>query len=139
MNAVDIVKTIYGFYAAGDVKSGLEYCAEDIRYDWPVDSRFSPFSGSCTNRHAFEQRLNDLQQRFEYHSFEVVAIFGSGERVAAQMRFDMTHRASGERLQFEGAHLWTVRDGKATELIEFYDSALVAESERIAQQRASAA
>ncbi len=139
MNAVDIVTTIYDFYGKGDIKSGLEYCANDIRYSWPVDERYSRYAGCSNNLDAFEQRLNDLRDRFEYHSFTPVAIFGSGDRVAAQIRFDMTHRASGQRLQFESAHFWTIRDGKATELIEFYDSALIAENERIAEQRAAAA
>ncbi len=137
MNAVDIVRTLYDFYAQGDIKSGLQYYADDICYKWPVDDRYSRFSGCTGNRDAFEQRLNDLRDRFEYHSFTPVAIFGSGDRVAAQIKFDMTHRASGERLQLESAHFWTIRDGKATELIEFYDTALIAESERLAQERAA--
>jgi uncharacterized protein len=39
----------------------------------------------------------------------------------------MRRRTSGIEFRMEVADFWTVRDGKAVELVEFYDTALAAQ------------
>lgn len=130
MSATDVVKEIYELYAKGDIEGALGYCADDFCYDWRADPRHAPFGGKCAGVDAFRGKLGELHQMFDYQSFKAISMFGEGERVAAQVEMELIHRRSGERIAMGAAHFWTVRDGKATELVEYYDTALIAAVEK---------
>lgn len=130
MNAVDTVKKIYELYAGGDMEGGLALCAPETRYSWKADPGFTRFCGTGTGVDEFRSRLELLHRVFDYNSFRVVSIFGDDERVAAVVEMELTHRASNKPVRLENAHFWTVKDGKVTDLAEYFDTALVAEVDR---------
>ncbi|MFI0842458.1 nuclear transport factor 2 family protein [Mesorhizobium sp. IMUNJ 23232] len=132
MNAVDTVKKIYELYAAGDLEGTMNLCAPDVRFVWKADPGFTRFCGTQAGLEQFRRRLDHLHEVFDYNSFRVVSIFGDGERVAAETEIEMTHKGSNKRMRLENAHFWTVKDGKVTELTEYYDTALVADADRAA-------
>jgi ketosteroid isomerase-like protein len=129
MSALETVQAIYAAYGQGDVQGALDRCSENVRFRWPVDEGLSRLSGEREGKAAFLERLGELQATFEYHSFQPIALIADGDRVAAQIRMEMTHRRSGRRIVIENAHFWTVQDGRAIELVEYFDSAAVAASE----------
>ncbi len=132
MNAVDTVKKIYEHYSRGDMESGLALCSPETRFSWKADPGFTRFCGSGSGVDEFRRRLELLHEVFDYNSFRVMTIFGDQERVAAIVEMELTHRASNRPVRLENAHFWTVKDGKVTDLDEFFDSALVAEIDRAA-------
>ncbi|PSJ58411.1 nuclear transport factor 2 family protein [Kumtagia ephedrae] len=130
MTALDTVKAIYELYGAGDMDGALKYCDEDVCFDWPVDQTLVRFGGHCKGRDAFRARLAELHRTYDYHAFRPAAFLADGDRVAAQIEVELTHRGSGRRFQMRSAHFWTVLDGRATELLEYYDTALIAAVEQ---------
>ncbi|MEQ1952817.1 nuclear transport factor 2 family protein [Mesorhizobium yinganensis] len=132
MNAVDTVKKVYELYVGGDMEGALSLCAPEACYAWKADPGYTRFCGTGTGLDQFRQRLQLLQEVFHYNSFRIVSIFGDDERVAAVTELELTHKASNKQVRLENAHFWTVKDGKVTELAEYFDSAMVAEIDKVA-------
>ncbi|MDQ6437828.1 nuclear transport factor 2 family protein [Mesorhizobium sp. LHD-90] len=130
MSAVGIVKKMYGLYAQGDLDATMNLCAPDVRFVWKADLGFTRFCGTEAGLEQFRRRLDRLHKVFDYNSFRIVSIFGDSERVAAETKIEMTHKASNKRVRLENAHFWTVRDGKVAELIEYYDAAMVTDADK---------
>lgn len=124
MAIIDTVRRIYELYGSGEIDGALALCADDMCFSWPVDNSLVRFGGSCAGREAFRARLIELHEIYDYHSFRAVSLIADGDRVAAQLELELTHRQSGRRIKMESAHFWTVRDGRAVELVEYYDTAL---------------
>ena len=130
MSALQTITTIYAAYSRGDMDTGLALCSEDICFNWPVDGQLSSRAGDATGLSAMRERLVELQTTYEFQSFRPFSIVADGERVAARVAMELKHRATGRSLKIENAHFWTVRGGKAVELIEYYDTALIRDAER---------
>jgi uncharacterized protein len=127
MSAVDIVRKIYEAYARGDLEGSLAYCSDDVCLTLVGEPRLNAFAGRWSNKADFRQRLVELQETYEYRSFTPIEIFGDDNKAAAQTVIELTRRDNGNRFTLRCADVWTVRDGVATELIEYYDTALLAE------------
>ena len=130
MTAVALIGRIYELYAAGDIDGTLAHCSDDFDYDWPFEPSLAWASGRCSGKDAFRARLAQLRDRYDYHLFRLVSLFGEGDRAAAQVEVELTHRGTGRRFRMVIGHFWKVREGKATELIEYFDGALVDAVER---------
>jgi ketosteroid isomerase-like protein len=130
MSALDTITKVYAAYAQGDMDTGLALCSEDICFSWPVDGRLSSRAGDTTGVSAMRERLVELQTTYEFQSFRPFVIVADDERVAARVAMELKHRNTGRVLKIENAHFWTVRDGRVVELVEYYDTALIRESER---------
>ncbi len=126
MGNVEVVKQIYADYAAGNMEGALGRCSDDFRFCWKADPALTRFSGQSIGAAGFVEKVGSVHKDYEYHAFRPLAIFGDGDRVAAQVEIDFSRRDTGERRIMEIAHFWTLRGGKAVELLEYYDTAAVA-------------
>jgi ketosteroid isomerase-like protein len=71
--------------------------------------------GVVRGREALERHLQDLTETFDNFRVEVEQIFDHGDRILAFVRLRGRAHGSGIPLDVPLAHLWTVRDGVATE------------------------
>jgi ketosteroid isomerase-like protein len=55
-----------------------------------------------------------------------VEIIDGGDKIAAQVEIHLTRKTTGQQLVMRTADFWTIRDGKVTEMVEYYDTALAA-------------
>ncbi|HEX4871229.1 MAG TPA: nuclear transport factor 2 family protein [Nevskiaceae bacterium] len=58
----------------------------------------------------------------EVHAFSCSGPWPHGDRFILRFEIDVTHRASGQRMQMEEMGLYTVRDGKIVREEFFYDT-----------------
>ena len=126
MSAVETVRNIYAAYSRGDLDGSLSYCSDDICFTWVAEPNLVAFAGRCENKQDLRRRMIELHDVYEYRSFTPVDIFGGGDRVAAQTVLELTRRDNGKAFTLRCCDIWTVRNGVATEMVEYYDTGLLA-------------
>jgi ketosteroid isomerase-like protein len=89
-----------------------------------ADPKFSKYAGAVVDKHGFRERAASLHEDFEYLGVERIETVAEGDRVVVRNEMHLKRRATGVEFTIEVADFWTVRDGKAVELVEFYDTAL---------------
>lgn len=129
MGAREVIEKAYAHYGAGRLGEAFSACADDFRFSWVADPNLVRHTAAGVDRIAFLQRVDSLHALYIYHSFEHSDLIVDGERVAAQVVIDMTHRESGRRFLMPCAHFWTVRGEEIVELVEYFDTALAASLE----------
>ncbi len=127
MQPVDLIKQLYADYARGDIDAVLEHCADEIAFIFTADSQTAACSGAALGKDAFRERAASLHGHFEYLAFKPIDFIAEGDRVAVRTELTMKRRTSGREFVMRVADFWTVRSGKAVELIEYYDTALAAD------------
>ena len=65
-----------------------------------------------------------LAEQLTFNDFQVLDLIASGDRVAAEIRLDVTSKASGERIVSDEVHLWTFDDhGRVVVFRHYVDTA----------------
>lgn len=119
----DLVRSLYDAFARGDAETVLG--ALDEHVEWreaeggplAVDN---PFVGpQAVAEGVFGPLLEDLED-FAVRPEKLVA---DGADVVAVGRYSGTHGATGEPLDAQFAHHWTVEDGRVTRFQQYTDTA----------------
>jgi ketosteroid isomerase-like protein len=76
--------------------------------------------------HDLHRALRELCEKFQASSYHVRSMIIEGDRAAVICRADFLYVPSGRHATLDLVHFWTFRDGKATELVEYFDTAHVA-------------
>jgi ketosteroid isomerase-like protein len=69
--------------------------------------------------------IEGLVRAWEFLLFERRATVIDGDRAAVHSRLRVRFRPTGEEVETELYDLWTIRDGKIANLLEFADTALI--------------
>ena len=125
MQPKDLIKQIYADYERGDSDAVLKNFDNSFTFHFVADERYSKYSGAAVGKDGFLGRAAELQKDFAYLGFEQIDMITEGDRVAVRHKMRMKRRTTGVEFALEVADFWTVRDGKAVELVEFYDTALL--------------
>jgi ketosteroid isomerase-like protein len=110
---VELVRTIYDRFRAGDDEGGLALCDPDIqvhdRPEIPDPQVYRGHRGVLASLDA---------SRAAFAELDVVPeeFLEAGDRVIVVFRFFGTGRESGVPIDERLAHLWTIRDGKAVRM-----------------------
>ncbi|MBA3446199.1 MAG: nuclear transport factor 2 family protein [Pseudaminobacter sp.] len=127
MTPLETIQNVYKAYGAGDIEGALSYCADDVCFRWVAEPELMAYAGECNGKAAFLERLNALHKDYEYHSFRPIEIIDGGDRLAAQVEMELTRRDNGKKFVLHAAEFWTVRNGAVTHMVEYYDTAKIAE------------
>ena len=125
-SAVDRAWSIYKTYAGGDIAGTIKQFSQDIRFVWICSPELSPYSNEINGQDAFLKRIRELDQLFEYVEYDVLDLFGEGDRAAGRISITMRNRRTGREVSSELGHFWRFKNDGATELVEFHDTALIA-------------
>jgi ketosteroid isomerase-like protein len=115
----DLIRGVYGFNwaAVGDRASGLEAARSAMSDD--VQARISPEVGERTLRGVddfanFVQGLEEDFSEFRYQAEEIEEL--SPEQLAVSGHIVARGRKSNMPLSAPFRHVWTIRDGRATQV-----------------------
>jgi|SRR5579871_4376291 len=72
------------------------------------------------------QALKALCDNFRASNYEMRSLLIDGDRAAAICRADFQYVLTSETFSLDLVHFWTFKDGKAVELVEYFDTAHVA-------------
>jgi uncharacterized protein len=126
MNNVEIVRGLYESFAKGDVPAVL--AGFDERIEWREADNFiyadgNPYVGPDAVVEGIFRRLGA-----EWDGFQVLPaeFHGDGATVFVQGRYGGTHKATGESIDAQFMHVWTLGGGKVTKFQQYTDTLQVA-------------
>jgi ketosteroid isomerase-like protein len=118
--SVELVKGVYGAFARGDVPAVLGAFADDI--EW-YEAEGMPYGGLHHGGDAVAQKVfGPITEDIDGFALVTGEFIGSGETVAAVVRYTGTGKATGKSLDLPAVHVWDIRDGKLARFRQFIDT-----------------
>ena len=119
---LELVRSIYSAFAAGDIEAVLARMAPDIVWNEAESFAYAdgnPYRGPQAILSGVFGRITA-----DYDGFQVVAeeFLDAGEAIVATGRYRGTAKATGTALDAQFAHVWRVRDGKAAGFQQYTDT-----------------
>ena len=113
MSHLESVQKIYAAFGQGDVPTILAQLADDVEWEYGVNSTSVPWLQPRRGRNEVPQFFQALGGAVDMHHFAVKALLEGDDIVVALIDIDFTVRATGKRVVEEDeAHIWRFRDGK---------------------------
>ncbi len=131
---VQIVKDGYAHFENGKITNLLELFANDI--DWrtpPVEG--SPLPHLCFGREEVAKFFSQLEKSEALDLFKPTDFIAQGDRVVVLGESKGKVIPTGRNFELDWVHIFTLREGKITNFLEFFDTATM----QRAYQRASTA
>src|SRR5262245_32203099 len=104
-----VVGKIYELFGKGDVPGILEHISEDARFDhWQnnfAQAKGIPYLQARKGKKGCADFLASLAA-IEIREFTVGGLFGSGNKVCAEITIEFKVKATGKTLRDEQIHLW---------------------------------
>jgi len=118
-----VVEGLYRAFAAGDGATIAGLLAADLVWieaeSGPYADR-NPYNGPGA---VFEGLFARIGAEYEGFAVTPVTYIASGDRVVAMGRYSGTNRATGEALDAQFAHVFTVSGGRVTRFQQYTDTA----------------
>ena len=115
---IEIVLAGYERYNAGERRPELWFWHEDAEYHVAQED---PDSAVRRGIDAIRDQFASWHEAYPDLNVEPLEARESGEQVFLWVRFTGHGAESGAPIEMEVAHVYTIRDGKAAKLVEFYD------------------
>jgi ketosteroid isomerase-like protein len=115
---VDIVLDAYARFNAGETRPELWFWHEDGEYH---AAREDPDSAVHRGIDAVRRQFANWLEAYPDLRVEVLDAQASGDMVLLWVRFVGHGASSGIPLEMDLAHLYTMRDGRAARVVEYFD------------------
>jgi len=117
MNTAELAKDFTELLKRGEDEAAAgKYNAEDIV---SYEAMEGPMA-VCEGKAAVKQKGAWWVENHEVHSASAEGPYVNGDQFAVRFKFDITPKATGERVTMDEVGLYTVKDGKITEERFFY-------------------
>ncbi|QKC84969.1 SnoaL-like domain-containing protein [Mesorhizobium sp. NZP2077] len=117
MTIADIAKDFTELLKQGDhAGAGEKYNADDIV---SYEAMGGPMA-VARGKEALKQKGQWWQENHEVHGGSVEGPYVNGDQFAVRFKFDVTPKATGERVTMDEVGLYTVKNGKITEERFYY-------------------
>ena len=127
---MDIRQTItqlYRDYESRNLPNIMASLPDDFRFEWPFDPTTARYAGICHSKGELRAQLEDLAKNFQFNSYRATSILVDGDHAAAQLEVDVTSVTTGRRFSTRIAHFWSFENGIPVHLVEYTDTALIAQ------------
>jgi len=122
---IEFVKGLYAAFARGDVPAALAGFADDIEWH---EAEGMPYGGVYRGGEAVLQNVfGPIATDVEGFAVTPEEFVGSGDTVAAVVRYTGAGKETGKTLDVPAVHVWEIRDGKLTRFRQFIDTVKFAE------------
>ena len=119
-----MVRRLYAMREVGDVDGMLDCFAPDGSWRIAGDAQ----SCAIARRHSaaeLREALEAVCATFQALAFRPTTVLVDGNRVMATVDARLVFSPTGETVETEIVHVWTLADGKVTEIVEYLDTAHV--------------
>ena len=107
----------------GDSKVWMDILADEIAFGSAADGRPGlDFTKARASKQEVAKYFKGLKQDWEMEFYHINEFVAQGERVVALAEVSWINRQTGKLLRMPKADVWMLKDGKATQFMEFYDS-----------------
>jgi ketosteroid isomerase-like protein/predicted ester cyclase len=121
---VDLIRSGYAAFAAGDIPAVLALFADDLVWTTPESVRFG---GTYRGPQGAGDFFTTLPQNFAELRVQPERYVDAGDTVLVQGRHS-GRTVTGTAFDVPWMHLWTMRDGRVTSFTESFDTAPVAQA-----------
>jgi ketosteroid isomerase-like protein len=123
--SVEFLKGLYAAFGRGDVPAVLAGWADDIEWH---EAEGMPYGGVYRGGDAVVANVfGPITTDVEGFAVTPEEFVGSGDTVAALVRYTGTGKVTGKTLDVPVVHVWDIRDGKITRFRQFIDTVRFAE------------
>lgn len=130
MSNTEIVKKAYECFGTGDIEGLMELYSEDVSWITPkVDN--AVHSGARAGKAAVAEFFQLLDESEEFSEFEPTEFIAEGDKVVVLGKLTATIKATGKTYSSDWVHITTVKDGKITGFLEFFDNAAANEAHQL--------
>ena len=127
MDVRQTVEQLYRDYERGDLPKIMGALPDDFRFEWESDPDTPPsYARVCNTKNELAERLKEITEKFEFHSYHPTKILVDGDNAAAELQLELTSKTTGQRFRARIAHFWSFKDGIPFHLVEYMDTALIA-------------
>lgn len=124
MDNVEILRQGYQYFAEGNVEAVLGLFDPNIKWDECTGFPFIEGDGIFIGPQEIVQGVfSKIPDHYENFSIEIDELFGSGDKVVMVGHYTGTYKATGKHFRANATHVWTVKDGKATDFFQAVDTA----------------
>lgn len=116
MTTADTAKDFTELLKQGNDDAAAKYNADDIVSYEAMDGPMAV----CRGKEAVKQKGDWWRQNHEVHGASVEGPFVNGDQFAVRFKYDITPKATGERVAVDEIGLYTVKGGKIVEERFFY-------------------
>ena len=125
---VDIVKSIYGAFAKGDVPGVLGTFDPQIHWTEAESLLYAdgnPYAGPQAVAEGVFQRMVSDVENFAVHPEHFI---DAGDTIVVEGRYQGKMKATGAPVDAQFAHVWQLRDGKVVRFQQYTDTKQWAEA-----------
>jgi len=119
---VKLVKGVYDAFGRGDIDSVVDAWHPDIVWNEAEHSLYYKPGGYHGPGDVLTNVFGRIPEGFDDFHVIAQAFHDAGDAVVVEGRYRATARGSGDPLDAEVCHVWTVRDGKAIGFQQYTDT-----------------
>lgn len=120
-----LIQQFYGLAGSGRFGEALALFAEDARVQFH-GPREIPLSGVYSGHAGIQKFFGFVGSQVQVELFEAREFIDGGDTVAVIGHERSTVKATGKRFDVPWVQVWRVRDGRITELSDFFDTGSMA-------------
>jgi ketosteroid isomerase-like protein len=120
---IELTKQGYAAFARGDIPAVLQLFAEDAELLQPLSTALFPWAGTRRGREQLAEFLAGLAEVGEFEQFEPREFIAQGDKVVVLISERFRIRATGRSFDNELVHVFTFKNGKASQLRIYEDTA----------------
>jgi uncharacterized protein len=119
------IHEVYGDFGRGDIPAVLKTLTQDIEWFTPGPPAIIPYAGERTGPEQVAQYFAEFGSAIEMTAFEPRQFFAGDDQVVVLGHYSARVKATGNVIESEWVHAFTLRDGKIAKFRGYEDSAAV--------------
>jgi ketosteroid isomerase-like protein len=131
-----IIQQTYAARKAGDLDALANMFTPDGEYRLAGAAEVFPRAMTARGGAEIRRAIGSLVKEFQWMDVAPLDLIIDGDKAARRWQANVRHIPSGQVFRTEGSDIWTFREGKVASLIQFVDTAAVAEIVNAAEGRA---
>jgi len=121
---LDVIRRGYEAFGRGDINTLLESFDEQVSWVTPGPPELAT-SGRRTGRQEVAEFFVSVNELFDIQRFEPKDFLAQGDRVVVVGSETARARSTGNVIELDWVHVFTMRNGKVVAFQEFFDTAAV--------------
>lgn len=118
----DLVQQVYEAFAVGDIPAVLELLAADVHW---TEAAGGPYGGVSIGPEAvLNNAFMNLDGEWDGYAAVPREFNADGATVVVLGEYSGTYKATGKSVKAPFAHVWKLKDGRATSVEQYTDTAV---------------
>lgn len=122
-----IIERTYAARKAGDLDALAAMFTPDGEYRLAGAADAFPRAMTARGAAEIKRAIGSLVREFQWIDVVPLDLLVDGDKAARRWQANVRHITSGQVFQTEGSDIWTFREGRVASLVQFVDTAAVAE------------